>query len=166
MKGHFVTTQLFMNIPIFYFYHYIPASICTLINLDKAYCNVLIFFIPRKIFSKYHIPRGRKGEGRKTEVEKEERQRERDRKTEAMIMTWRPTNWDWDGEREGLVLKKKKNRISGFSMNKWQKRYIITVICVLRIMLMVQLNWDGHMVCLLKDCRGCCLTLYDKLPQA
>ena len=66
-----------MNIPIFYFYHYIPASICTLINLDKAYCNVLIFFIPRRIFSKYHIPRGRKGEGRKTEVEKEERQRGR-----------------------------------------------------------------------------------------
>ena len=32
----------------------------------------MIFFIPRKIFSKYHIPRGRKGEGRKTEVEKEE----------------------------------------------------------------------------------------------
>lgn len=78
-----------MYIPIFYFYHYISASICALINLDKAYCNVLIFFIPRKIFNKYHIPRGRKGEGRETEVEKEERQRERqtDRKTEAMTVT-------------------------------------------------------------------------------
>ena len=116
LKSYFVTTQLFMSIPLFYFYHYISASICTLINLDKAYCNVLIFFIPRKNFNKYHIPGGRSGEGRETEVEKEEEQRERqienrgndsDVETNKLSLRWR--------ERRISTLKKNKNK----NQDKW-----------------------------------------------
>ena len=92
-----------MYILIFYFYHYISASICTLINSDKTYCTVLIYFIPRNIFNKYHIPRGRKGEGRETEVEKEEGQRERDR--------WKIRDNDSDIETNKLRLRWRETRI-------------------------------------------------------